>query len=318
MAYIEWLHRGRLAREQVGGKGASLSELMSGGFLVPAGFCVTADGYRYFAEEAGLGREVEAALAGADLGSLASVREAAERVSSLVAAAPLPDDLREQIAEAYDELVETMGGPASAVRSSSVSEDGASASFAGLYETYLNIRGISNVLESVGRCYASLWSERAVRYRSSHGAGGPDEAMAVVVMGLVESETSGIAFTAHPVTGDRNQVVINASWGLGEAIVSGRVTPDSFVVHKHTGKLVEREIYPKEIEVWLHPEGGGTLERKLSSDRAKAASLSDDQAREIAQVAAQVETHYGSPQDIEWGMAGGRIFVLQSRPITTL
>jgi pyruvate,water dikinase len=318
MSYIEWLHLGRLPREHVGGKGASLSELMSGGFLVPAGFCITADGYRYFAESAGIDRQVEAALAGADLSNHAAVAAAAERVSSLVAAAPLPDDLREQIAEAYDALVSSMGGPASAVRSSAVSEDGAAASFAGLYETYLNVRGVTSVLDSVGRCYASLWSERAVRYRSSRSVGGPDEAMAVVVMGMVESETSGIAFTAHPVTGDRNQVVINAAWGLGEAVVAGKVTPDSFVVHKPTGKLVEREIYPKEIEITLHPDGGGTQERKLPSDRAKAPSLNDDEVREVARIASQVEDHYGAPQDIEWGMAGGRIFVLQSRPITTL
>ncbi len=135
---------------------------------------------------------------------------------------------------------------------------------------------------------------------------------------MVESETSGIAFTAHPVTGERSQVVINASWGLGEAIVSGMVTPDSFVVHKETGQLLERDIYSKDIEICLHPDGGGTEERRLAADRAKAPSLSDDQAREVARIAAQVETHYGSPQDIEWGIDGGRIFVLQSRPITTL
>ncbi len=172
MAYIEWLHRGRLSREQVGGKGASLSELMAGGFLVPAGFCVTAGGYRHFAEAAGIEQEVESALADAELTSPAGVRVAAERVSSLVAGASLPDDLREQIAAAYDELVAAMGGPACAVRSSAVSEDGAAASFAGLYETYLNVRGVTSVFESVARCYASLWSERAVRYRSSRSAGG--------------------------------------------------------------------------------------------------------------------------------------------------
>ena len=316
MTYIEWLHRGRLPREQVGGKGASLSDLLAGGFLVPAGFCVTADGYRHFAEAAGLEDQVQAALASADFGTPVALATAGERVSRLVAATPLPNDLCEQIAEAYDNLT-AMTGVACAVRSSAVSEDGSAASFAGLYESHLNVQGVVDVLRCVGRCYASLWSERAVRYRSTRGADS-DEAMAVVVMGLVRSETSGVAFTAHPVTGDRNQVVINASWGLGEAIVAGMVTPDSFVVQKDSGKLVEREIYPKELAIYPHPDGGGTFERHLPSEQAKAPSLSDDQAREVARVAALVESHYGSPQDIEWGLAGGQIFVLQSRPITTL
>jgi len=317
MAYIEWLHKGRLPRERVGGKGASLAELMAAGFQVPAGFCVTADGYRHFAEATDLERQIEAVLDSADLSTPGAQAAAAERVCRLVAETPLPDELCEQISQAYDSLT-AMTGLACAVRSSAVSEDGSAASFAGLYESYLNVRGVVDVLRCVSRCYASLWSGRALRYRSSRGADGSDEAMAVVVMGLVQSETSGVAFTAHPVTGNRDQVVINASWGLGEAIVSGVVTPDSFVIHKQTGKLLERDIYAKELAIYPHPDGGGTFERHLSSDQAKAPSLSDDQAREVARVATRVESHYGSPQDIEWAWAANQIFVLQSRPITTL
>ena len=317
MAYVEWLHHGRLTRDVVGGKGASLSDLLAGGFLVPAGFCVTAEGYRHFVASAGLEEQVQAALASAELGTPIGLAAAEDHMSELVAATPLPEDLCEQISQAYDSLT-AMTGMACAVRSSAVSEDGSVASFAGLYESYLNVQGVVDVLRCVGRCYASIWSNRAVRYRSLRGAGDADEAMAVIVMGLVQSETSGIAFTAHPVTGDRNQVVINASWGLGEAIVSGMVTPDSFVVSKDSGKLLERDIYPKELAIYSHPDGGGTFERRLSSDQAKAPSLSDDQACEVARVAARVESHYGFPQDIEWGLAGGQIFVLQSRPITTL
>jgi pyruvate,water dikinase len=148
--------------------------------------------------------------------------------------------------------------------------------------------------------------------------GGPDEAMAVVVMALVPSEVSGVAFTAHPVTGDRNQVVINASWGLGEAIVSGRVTPDCFVVDKHSGRIVEREICAKEVAIFPHPDGAGTVERAVPRDKTSVACLGEDAAREVAGLAARIEDHYGSPQDIEWGLAGGQFFILQSRPITTL
>ena len=154
------------------------------------------------------------------------------------------------------------------MRSSAISEDGAAASFAGLYETYLNVNGIDDVLANVQRCYLSLWSERAVQYRMRRG-GGADEAMAVVVMGLVPSETSGIAFTAHPVTGARDCIVINASWGLGEAIVSGRVTPDMFVITKGSYALTEREIYAKELAIYPHPEGGGTIEETLTAERAE-------------------------------------------------
>jgi phosphoenolpyruvate synthase/pyruvate phosphate dikinase len=317
LAYIEWLHKGRVAREQAGGKGASLSELIAAGFPVPHGFCVNAEGYRHFADETELDSRIASLLDSTDGAEPAAIGKAAEQVCALFDEADLPDDLRDQIAEGYDHLV-AMAGLACAVRSSAISEDGASASFAGLYASYLNVRGITEVLDAVRRCYASLWSDRAIRYRSSRGGASSDEAMAVVIMGLVPSETSGIAFTAHPVTGARDQVVINASWGLGEAIVSGRVTPDSFVVQKESFALLEREIYAKDVAVYPHPDGGGTIERTLPRDRASAPSLSDDEACEVARIATRVESHYGSPQDIEWGLAGGQLFLLQSRPITTL
>jgi pyruvate,water dikinase len=255
--------------------------------------------------------------AGLDAKDFTAVRAFSERAASLVCEAELPEDLREQIAGAYDELV-SLAGVASAVRSSAISEDAAGASFAGLYESYLNVLGIQDVLESVRDCYASLWSERAVRYRALKGVGVTGDAMAVVVMGLVPSETSGIAFTAHPVTGERDRVVINSSWGLGEAIVSGRVTPDSFVVHKGSLALLEREIYEKTLAIFPHPDGGGTIEREVDVARASVPSISDDQAKAVAQLATRVETHFGSPQDIEWGMAAGHVYLLQSRPITTL
>lgn len=317
MAFIEWLHRGRLPRETVGGKASSLSEIMAAGFTVPAGFAVTADGYRHFEDASGIGERLRAAAQGLDPKDFAAVRAFSERAAALVAEGEVPEELREQVASAYNELV-SLSGVACAVRSSAVSEDGAGASFAGLYESYLNVLGVKAVIDSLRHCYASLWSERAVRYRALKGGGVDGDAMAVVVMGLVPSVTSGIAFTAHPVTGDRSQVVINASWGLGEAIVSGRVTPDSFVVDKATFALVEREIYEKEIAIYPHPDGGGVIEREVDRAQALAPSISDEDARAVARLAAQVETHFGSPQDIEWGMAGGQIYLLQSRPITTL
>ena len=318
MTYIEWFHEGKLPRERVGGKGASLSELAGAGFPVPGGFCVNAEGYRRFVATVGIDERLEQALTGAHLETFEGVQAASHHVASLLEDAQLPDDLREEIGEAYDSLT-AMTGLACAVRSSAISEDGASASFAGLYESYLNVRGVTDVLTAVRRCYASLWSERAIRYRARGGAvGAHDEAMGVVIMGLVPSDVSGIAFTAHPVTGARDLVVINSSWGLGEAVVSGRVTPDFFVIDKNSFAVLERDIFTKELAIYSHPDGGGTIERQIPADKRSVASLSDEQAQEVARLAARVEAQYGRPQDVEWGLANHQLFLLQSRPITTL
>ena len=317
MAFIEWLHRERLPRGLVGGKAASLSDMLAGGFAVPLGFVVTSEAYRYFEEQTPAGARLAELAAAADFKDAASVRAFSQEAASAVEAADLPPELTRQIAAAYDELV-SLTGVACAVRSSALSEDALGASFAGLYESYLNVQGVRGVLDSVRRCYASLWSERAVRYRALKLGDPRGDAMPVVVMGLVPSESSGIAFTAHPVTGDRDQVVINASWGLGEAIVSGRVTPDSFVVKKGSLALLEREIYEKQLAIFPHPDGGGTIEREVESSRACAPSISDDQAKFVAGLATKVEDYFGAPQDIEWGLAAGQVYLLQSRPITTL
>ncbi|HEY7269739.1 MAG TPA: PEP/pyruvate-binding domain-containing protein, partial [Dehalococcoidia bacterium] len=246
MAFIEWLHRGALPRELVGGKAASLSEMLAAGFAVPLGFAINAEGYRYFEHKSGAGAKLAALSADLDFKDAPAVRAFAAEAAALIEACDLPEDLAGQIGDAYDEL-QSLSGVASAVRSSAISEDAAGASFAGLYESYLNVLGVRDVSASVKKCYASLWAERAIRYRKLKAGTIFGDAMAVIVMGLVPSEASGIAFTAHPVTGDRDQVVINASFGLGEAIVSGRVTPDSFVVHKSSQSIVEREIYEKNL-----------------------------------------------------------------------
>jgi pyruvate,water dikinase len=317
MPYIAWFDAGKLQRPQVGGKGAALSELSAAGFQVPPGFCITADGYRHYESSTGLEARIASLMDGVDTTQPQSVREAATAICEMVRQTPLPEDLQAEIASAYGVLMQKQE-IACAVRSSATSEDGSAASFAGLYETYLNVRGVDDVLQCVHDCYVSLWGERAVGYRARKAGHAVDEAMAVVVMGLVPSETSGIAFTAHPVTGSLDQVVINASFGLGEAIVSGRVTPDSFVVSKQSFAILEREIYPKEIATYPNPDGHGTVDIALAADVQKKPSLTDDQACEVARLAAKVEQHYGLPQDIEWGLASDSLYLLQARPITTL
>ncbi len=314
MTYIAWMNQGVLAREQVGGKGASLSNLANARFNVPLGFCVTAEAYRHFSEHNGLDARIEAIMKAIDPAQTGSIAEAAREIETLVGEVPLPEDLRAAVSEAYAALMAQQDMPC-AVRSSAISEDGSAASFAGLYETYLNVRGENDILDRLHRCYVSLWAERAVGYRARHG-GGHDESMAVVVMGLVPAESSGIAFTAHPVTGSRDTVVINSSWGLGEAIVSGRVTPDSFMVAKGTWQIEEREIYPKDIAT--HPHGDGTIDAPVEPEKREQPSLTDEQVQEVARLAARVEEHYGSPQDVEWALASDVLYLLQSRPITTL
>jgi phosphoenolpyruvate synthase/pyruvate phosphate dikinase len=317
MPYVKWLHQARLPREDVGGKGASLFALMAGGFSVPMGFAVTAEASRRFEEESGIAAILPDLLSKTDFKNAESVQAMIAELAPRLVEAPLPGDLVQEITVAYQDL-SSMVGAACAVRSSAVGEDSARASFAGLYESYLNMRGPAAVLESVRRCYASLWADRAIRYRALRTGNAGGEAMAVVIMGLVPSEVSGITFTAHPVTGERDRVLINASWGLGEAIVSGRVTPDSFVVKKGDFAILERDIYDKELVIQPHPDGQGTIEIKPPPERASAPCLSEEAAVAVARIAADVERYYGSPQDVEWGMAGGEIYLLQSRPITTL
>jgi phosphoenolpyruvate synthase/pyruvate phosphate dikinase len=314
MTYIAWLNEGTLAREDVGGKGASLSALAAAGFEVPPGFCVTAEAYRQFSAANGLDARIEALIKRVDVAQPGSMAQTASEIEALVAAAELPEQLRTAVTEAYRSL-RAEHDMACAVRSSAVSEDGSTASFAGLYETFLNVRSEQDILGYLHKCYVSLWAERAVGYRVRNG-GGHDEAMAVVIMGLVPADSSGIAFTAHPVTGSLDTVVINSSWGLGEAIVSGRVTPDSFIVTKGSWQIVERDIYPKQIAT--HPQGAGTADVPVERSKQNQPSLTDDQVTQVAMLAAQVETHYGSPQDVEWALAGDDLYLLQARPITTL
>lgn len=317
MTYVRWLHRGVLPRADIGGKGASLSELFAGGYSVPVGFAVCADAYRRFEEASGLSAKIPAILDGLDYRNAAALKSATSQIESVLAETPLPEEVAEEAAAAYTELA-SMSGEASAVRSSAVGEDGTQASFAGLYESYLNVRGVKAILKAVHACYLSLWSDRAVRYRALRGGGATGESMAVVVMGLVPSDVSGIAFTAHPVTGETDRVLINASWGLGEAIVSGRVTPDSFTIRKAPFEVLDREVYEKELMIQPHPDGQGTIELHPDASKAAAACLSDEMALEIARLAAEIESRHGCPQDIEFGIAGGELYLLQSRPITTL
>jgi pyruvate,water dikinase len=300
---------GRADVPVAGGKGASLGELLRAGIRVPDGFVVTTAAFRTAVGALDLAARVTALDAGADLSAPCA------ELRAVVESAPLPDDVAAAVTAAY----EALAGPDQpvAVRSSATSEDSAEASFAGLQDTYLWVRGTDAVLEAVRRCWASLYSVESVTYRLRRGIAEDDLAMAVVVQRMVDSRSSGVMFTRSPLTGDRSVVCVDASWGLGSAVVSGEVTPDSFVVSKVTGEVAKRFIASKCTWHTPDPAGSGVLERDVPGEMQDIPSISAEELTELVGTARRVETHYGSPQDIEWAIdESGAVFLLQSRPET--
>jgi rifampicin phosphotransferase len=298
-----------------GGKAANLGELSRAGLPVPPGFCVTTAAYELVAEEADPDPILDA-LAGTRPDDTARLAELAAAARASLLEAPVPDTLARAIIAAYRELGNGASVPV-AVRSSATAEDLPYASFAGQQDTYLNVVGGESVLEAVRRCWASLWTDRAVSYRASNGIDHRNVRLAVVVQRMVEAAVAGILFTANPLTGKRRQAVIDASPGLGEAVVSGAVNPDHFVVNTATGEIVERRLGDKRVAIWAAADGG--TQRVELAGNANRASLEDAQIRALADLGARVEGHYGAPQDTEWAIDGdGRIWLLQARPITTL
>ena len=299
--------------ERVGGKGASLARMAAAGLPVPPGFHITTDAYRRFVDENHLGERIQSAAAQAQANDPATLDRASEQIQSLFAQGAIPGDIAEAIRRWYGE----MGADAPvAVRSSATAEDLPGASFAGQLETYLNVHGGDQVLDAVKRCWASLWTGRAIGYRQRQGIRPEDVSMAVVVQQLVSADAAGVLFTANPVTGARDELMINAAWGLGEAIVSGRVTPDTIIVNKQTGAILSQEIAGKDVMTVRLPEG--TREEAVPAGKRKQAALAPPLAAELARLGMKIEQLYGQPMDIEWAICDGRIFILQARPITAL
>jgi rifampicin phosphotransferase len=299
--------------ENVGGKGASLARLSAAGLPVPPGFHITTHAYCRFVDENLLGDAIVAAAAQARPQDPSTLDRASEQIQSLILQGTMPADIAGAIRRSYGELG---ADTAVAVRSSATAEDLPGMSFAGQMETYLNVRGGDGVIDAVRRCWASLWTGRAIGYRDRQGIRPENVAIAVVVQQLVPAEAAGVLFTANPLTGARDEVVINAAWGLGEAIVSGRVTPDTIVVNKRTGRITSRQIAGKETMTVRLDEG--TREEPVPSDRRSRASLEPAQAEELAKLGVRIEELYGRPMDVEWAMGGGRIFIVQARPVTVL
>ncbi len=297
----------------VGGKGASLGEMTSIGLPVPPAFVVTAQAYRKFLIESGIEKELFGNVANLDVEDTAVLEEASTRSKTIILNAPMPEYLQNEIRKAYQEMGKNV---IVAVRSSATAEDLPGASFAGQQETFLNVMGISDLLDAVQKCWASLFTPRAIYYRSRQGFEDSQVNIAVVVQQMIPSEKSGVMFTSHPVTGEP-ETIVEGSWGLGEAIVSGTVSPDKYVYDRRKGKVIDRVIATKKVAIV--PVGKkGTKEIELPSDKQNRPVLSDDEVKKLADFGIIAEGHYGIPQDIEWAIVKGDMFILQSRPITTI
>ncbi|CAI3791602.1 hypothetical protein NKCBBBOE_00332 [Pseudarthrobacter sp. MM222] len=309
---LEGLGKGMLA--EAGGKAANLGELLRAGLPVPAGFCVTTKAYREAMAPAGLDQVHRglAATAPDDFPALAGLAAAAR---GLALGAAVPEGIAEAITGSYAALGTHV--PV-AVRSSATAEDLPFASFAGQQDTFLNVVGAEAVLAAVRQCWASLWTDRAVSYRASHGISPSTVALAVVVQQMVDASVAGVLFTANPVTGKRHEAVIDASPGLGEAVVSGAVNPDHFVVDGATRRILERRIGSKAVAIRPLP-GGGTERIEQAAEVSGPPCLTDSQLAALELLGRRAEVHFGSPQDLEWAIdQEGTAWLTQSRPITTL
>ncbi|MCX6810429.1 MAG: phosphoenolpyruvate synthase [Candidatus Berkelbacteria bacterium] len=299
--------------EVVGGKGANLGELTRGGFPVPNGFIVTVDAYYYFLEKTGIGPAITKALKGINPEDSKKLNSLSKIIKKHILSAKMPAEIALEVEKNYKEL----GDVEVAVRSSATAEDGAEDSFAGQQMTFLNTKGPADVVEALQKCYASLFEARAIYYRAINNYDQMKVGLAVPVQIMVQSEKSGIMFTVDPVTGDTNKIIIEAGYGLGEAIVSGSVTPDRYIVDKTTEAVVAKEVNSQPWKI-VRAAGGGDKHVAVPMADRKDQKITDAQIIELAKLGKKIEEHYNSPQDTEFAISADKIYMVQSRPITAL
>ena len=322
-SFIRWFPELSLAdRAVVGGKSASLGELTRAEVPVPPGFAVTTAAFEEFLASADPRGEIRAEIAALDPRDPVRITRVSGRIRERLLVAPVPQQVVSSISENYRRLSGDGGGCPVAVRSSATCEDSATASFAGLQDTYLWILDEDGLIGRIRACWASLYNSESITYRLRLGLAEAKLAMAVVVQQMVDAHCAGVMFTRSPTTGDRSVIVIEGSWGLGSCIVSGEVTPDRFVVNKVTGEIVSRNVSEKLMEHVPERSGGGVRELAVDPERRSTACLTDAVIAHLWQIARRVEQHYGNPQDIEWAVLKGSaspaqaVYLLQSRPET--
>lgn len=312
--YILWFHEiDKDDVAKVGGKGANLGEMTQAGFPVPNGFVVTSAAYKHMIEVNNLEDKIKTLLKGLDVENATALNRASAQVQKLIENSPVPPDIEAQVFAAYDKLG---NDPWVAVRSSATAEDLPQASFAGQQETYLNVKGDASVIVHVRKAWASLFEPRAIYYRVQQKFDHFKVALAVPVQRMVQSDISGIMFSINPVTNDKSRIVVEAIWGLGENIVQGAVTPDHYEIDKVSLKLVEHKLVKQDIE--MVRSGEGNIQRPVPKSRQTKRKLSDKQAEEVARLGKKLQSHYFFPQDSEWAIENGKLFVVQTRPITTV
>lgn len=316
VAWFEELNKKSI--DIAGGKGANLGELASSGFPVPPGFVVTAPSYTRFLAKTGIDNQIYGILKETDVDDSNALKSATERIRNLILEAPMPSDIGDEVRSAYGDLSNRLGGePFVAVRSSATAEDLPEASFAGQQETYLNIKGADEVVKAVQKCWASLFTARAVFYREKNNFPHEQVAISAVIQKMVNSELAGVMFTLHPATNDKHKIMVEGAYGLGETVVSGSVTPDEYIINKGTWAIEEKHISNQTFAL-IRNEQGGNQKVQVDSQKAKAQKMSDKLIVQIAKLGKAIEDHYHWPQDIEWAVEGGVPYIVQARAVTTV
>lgn len=295
-----------------GGKGASLGQMLRMGISVPSGFVILTTTFERFLEKTDLNVEISTTLGSVNNAEIHTVEQASERIQALILGAEIPTDIADEIKESFKGL----GSKYVAVRSSATAEDSASAAWAGQLESYLNTTD-ANLLENIKRCWASLFAPRVIFYRLQRNLDDSRVSIAVVVQEMVESEKSGIAFSVHPITQDRNQLIIEAGLGLGEAVVAGQITPDSYVVEKESKRIIDKNINTQPKGLYRSAKGGNEW-CDIPKETGEKQVLTDSEILELTELILQIEKEFDYPVDIEWAAEDGAFRILQARPITTL
>ena len=294
-----------------GGKGASLGEMTQKGIAVPFGFVVLAQAFEQFIKETDIIAEIDAMWDRISIEDTESIEENSEIIRDIILKKKFPKQLGEEILKSFNDL----GEKYVAVRSSATCEDSKIDAWAGQLESYLFVEK-SDLLKNIQKCWASLYTPRALFYRTERGLTRKEVSVAVVVQKMVESEVSGVCFTVHPITEDKDQMIIESCWGLGEALVQGIITPDNYVIEKSTLNIIDTNINSQENMIVKDKKGIYTT--NVSFGKKEEQKLSKKQIIELAKLCIVIEKHYGAPQDIEWVLEKGTFYIVQSRPITTL
>ncbi len=314
VAFFKDIDKGDLSL--AGGKGANLGEMTQAGFPVPPGFAVTVEAYDIFIEENGLLAEITAILKSTDVNDPEQLNAASKKIQKIILSAPVPDIVFKETVSAYRKLSGPFNKALVAVRSSATAEDLPGASFAGQQDTYLNVKGEANLIDKVRACWASLFTARAIFYRVQNKIPHEKVKLCAIVQKMIESEVSGVMFTLDPVSNDKDRIIIEAVWGLGEMIVQGSVVPDHYVVQKETFAILSKEISDQSIKLVRSEIGNKEVEVPLKVRNLQ--KIPNEAVEKLARIGQNIQEHYYFPQDIEWSYEKGKLYIIQSRPITTI